>query len=306
MIRAAVALAIGMLAAPAHAQTDATADTMTYRVKQGDSLELIAAEFYGDRKHDVFIVAENKLQHSHSVYPGERIKIPVTREIATATGDTFKKLAATYLGDERRAPFLADFNNMSVDDSIPAGTLITIPFHVIHTATAPESLASISATYLGDAKQAELLELYNNLDKTSLDKGESIIVPVLHVRVRAGKLPAIDGDAKARRDLQHKASEDAIDALPRARDAWIQGNFEGVRSALHGLADELDYLPTDQAVEACVLLGKADVAFGDTDQAVAAFAQVLARKPRFTLSTYSDSPTVLAAWKKAGGRVEGD
>ena len=70
----------------AHAQ-DATNNTRLYRVKQGDSLELIAAEFYGDRMKAVFIMVENKLTHARPLKPGERLRIPVNREITTSPGD---------------------------------------------------------------------------------------------------------------------------------------------------------------------------------------------------------------------------
>ena len=47
-LAAALLVVTALGAAPAHAQ-DATNDTIVHRVKQGDTLELIAAEFYGDR-----------------------------------------------------------------------------------------------------------------------------------------------------------------------------------------------------------------------------------------------------------------
>ena len=63
---------------------------VAYRVRQGDTIELIAAEFYGDHARTVgFVAEENKLKPPYKIYPGERLKIPVTREIATAKGDTF-------------------------------------------------------------------------------------------------------------------------------------------------------------------------------------------------------------------------
>ncbi len=300
-----VVVGIALARPRAYAQ-DATADTLTYRVKRGDSLELIAAEFYGDHTHMIFIMVENKLQHPRALNPGERIKIPVTREITTAKGDTFQTLATTYLGDERRAGYLADFNQMSADDSLATGTPLTIPFHVTHTGAATESLASISLAYFGDAKQAELLRSYNNLDKTSIEKGETIVVPIFHVRVRTSKLPPIDADASTRHDEQRKAALAAASALPVARTAWLQGDFFGVKSALALLADKLDYLDTPTAIEVGLLLGKAYVAYDDTPSAVAAFSQILDRQHKVDLSPFAESPKVLDAWRKAGGHVQGE
>lgn len=307
MKRALVVLAF---ATSAYAQVD-TADTVGYRLRGGDTLDVIAAEFYGDKSQANFLVTENhladpKTHRVRSVSQGDRIKVPVTREIATAKGDTFESLAQTYLGDARRAPFLADFNQLSIEDSLPAGTVITLPLHVTHTATGGESLAMIASYYFGDPKQADMLKRYNNLDRTSIDKGESIIVPNPRVHVRPGKEPPLDAESRDRRDRQRKAIADAAETLPRARSAWLLGDFTGVKAALEHLADETDYLDIKTATEIGVLLGKAHVAFDEKDAAVAAFARVIDRRPRTLLSPYADSPKVLEAWRKAGGHVEGE
>ncbi|HEY1558483.1 MAG TPA: LysM domain-containing protein [Kofleriaceae bacterium] len=287
----------------AHAQGE---DAVAYRMKPGDTLELIAAEFYGDRAQTPWIAAENKLTHGKKPQPGDRIKVPITREIVTAKGDSFESLAATYLGDAGRAAFLADANSISIEDSLAVGTTLLVPVHVTYVAQAPESLAQVAQQFLGDAKQAELLRQYNNFEagKSSIDKGEPILVPGPKVRVRAGKLPALDGEAKTRRDQQHAATAAAAAALPRAQAAWLRGDFAGVRAALGKLVEQMDYFDAKTAVELGVLLGRADVAFGDTEAAVAVFAQVLNRKPRHALEPYAESPKVIAAWQKAGGRVE--
>ena len=290
----------------AHAQAE---DAIAYRLKSADTIELIAAEFYGDRTQTSWIVAENKLAHAkRQPQPGDRIRIPVTREIVTAKGDSFESLAQTYLGDASRAGFLAEANAISIEESLAIGTPMTIPLHVTYVAQGPESLAQIAQAFFGDPKQAAMLAQYNNFDaaRTSLEKGESLVVPGLHVHVRAGKGTALDADAKARRDQQHQVTSAAAAALPRAQAAWFRGDFAGVRSALGKLGDELDYLDARTAVDIGLLAGRADVAFGDNDAATAVFAQVLNRKPRHVLGRYAESPKVIAAWQKAGGHVDGE
>jgi LysM repeat protein len=271
-----------------------------YRVKQDDTLDVIAAEFYGDRAQGKLIVAENKLKQKR-LQPGQRIKVPVTREITTDKGDTFESLAQTHLGDSRRAVVLADFNEHEVTDIPAVGTVLSIPIQITHTAQGTESLASIALQYWNDSKQAEVLRRYNFLDKQTLEKGESVIVPMIKVRVR--KPPALDNDAKERRDEQHKAEAEAVRALPVARSAWLAGDFTGVKAALEPLAARVDYLETPQAIEVGLLLGKAMLAFDDDKHAVETFSHVLNRKPSQTLSPYSESPKVIDAWKKAGGQI---
>lgn len=298
-----LALAALLATRLAHAQ-EAPTDTVSYRAKQGDSLELIAAEFYGDRTKAVFIMVENRLTHARPLKPGERLRIPVSREITTAPGDTFESIAATYLGSARRGLFLADFNGMTAEDSIPAGTPLTIPFTITHTAAATESLSDIAKAYFGDGKNAEMLRRYNFLDKAALEKGEALIVPVYHVRLSAAKMPALDADAKGRKEHRREASARVARALPAARQAWKDGDFAAVKGALAQLEPELDYLDTAEAVEVGVLLGAAHVAYDDGELALASFKRVLDRQAHTVLRRYDYSPKILAVWQKAGGQIE--
>jgi LysM repeat protein len=290
-------------AAPARAQGD---DAVWYRVREGDTLELISAELYGDRAEATWIASENKLKKGKQVHAGDRIKVPVTREIVTSRGDTFESLAAAYLGDASRAPYLAEANSMSIEDGLATGTTVTIPLHVTHVASATETLASVAQLYLGDGKQAALLQKLNGLDKTTLDKGDSVLVLGIGLRAKPGKLAAPDAEARARREHQKRSVAAVAAALPRARAAWYQGDFAAVKAVLAPLGDDLEYVDAHTAVDAALLLGKAHVAFGENDAAIAAFTQVLNRRPRYVLAAYAVSPKVIAAWQKAGGHVDSE
>jgi len=294
----ALALALAVGASLAHADTA----TVTYRTGKRDTLDLIAAEYYGARSFSVFIAVENRLKKAPA--PFSRLRIPVSREITTAKGDTFTALAKAYLGDDRRAPFLAEYNNLPVDESLATGTAVTIPFQVTYVSDGGESLAQIAARFYDDPKQADLLKRYNFLDSTSVDKGASIDVPALSVRVRPSKLPALDTEAKDRRRQLAKIAAMASTALPDARAAYAQGDFGHVRSLLEPFADQLEYLDSRTATSLGMLLGKAHLAFDNVEAAVKAFKQIHERNARFTLRAYDESPKVLAAWKQAGGDIE--
>lgn len=306
MIRILVALATLVAAMPAFAQPEATSDTVTYRVKQNDSLGLIAAEFYGDRNKAIFIMVANKIVHPRPLKAGERLKIPVSRQVITSPGDTFESLAATFLGDIRRGPFLAEFNDLSPDDGMPSGTAISIPFTVTHTAQATETIANITAAYFGDTKNAGMIRRYNFLEKDEIEKGEQLSVPIFNVRLQASKMPSLTADSKARRDRQQKAQDAAARSIPAAKQAWRDGDYAEVKAALAAVELDIDYLDLSQAVDVGVLLGSLHVAFNDPKPALEAFKRVLERKPTHQLSPYLYSPKVLAAWKEAGGTVATD
>jgi len=297
---AAVVLAAS-LAAGAIAQAQ-NLETIKVRVRKGDTLELLAAEYYGDRQYAVFIMKANKMTHPRELRPGEKIRIPIQREITTAVGDTLAGLAETYLGDARRAEFLAEFNNLSPTATLAAGQTVIIPFSVTHQAASRETIESIAAAYFRDAKKADLLRAYNFIDKDALQKGEELVVPIYNVRVRSSKLPPRDSESTEREARLREMEERAMSALPRARASWRAGEYALVKKELVDI--DLDYLPDSVAAEIGVLLGGAYIAFDDADSAVATFQKVLSRKPGHTIHAYAFSPKVRAVWKKAGGEVD--
>jgi len=298
------AVALVALAAPRPARAQDANRPVFYRVRQGDTLDLIAAEFYGDRTRVAFLMVENRLLRPRPLRPGERLRIPVNHDITTGPGDTFESLAMTYLGSARRGTFLADWNATPQDESLPAGTRLMIPFTVVHVAQATEALADVARAYFGDGKQAEMLRRYNFLDRAVLDKGESLIVPAYHIRVSPAKQPGLDTESRARAERRREATGRAARALPAARLAWKTGDFAAVKTVLVPIEPDLDYLDASQAVDIAVLLGAAHVAYEDAESATVCFKRALDRQAQHALRRYDYSPKVLALWQKAGGPVE--
>lgn len=277
-------------------------DFVTYKVRAGDTLALLAAEYYGDRNHAVFIMVANKMQHPRPLKPGEKVRIPVSREITAAVGDTFDGLAQQYLGDKRRGTYLAEFNNMDRGDSLAAGRTLTIPFHVVHTAVGEETLANISSAYFGDVKNGPLLRGYNFLDRDRLSAGDAIVIPINHVKVRASAMPQLDAESKARTEKRRQMIEIATRALPRAGAAWRAANYGEVKREL--IAVDLDFLDGDRAALLGQLLGAAYVALDDEVSARAAFQRAIDRAPTITMSRYRYSPRIAEVWSKAGGQID--
>ncbi|HEY4057010.1 MAG TPA: LysM peptidoglycan-binding domain-containing protein [Kofleriaceae bacterium] len=292
-----IAIVVG-LAQPVHAQSDSSG-IVTIKATKGDSLQLLAAEYYGDRNKAIYIMVANKMDHPRPLKPGERIRIPTSREYTTAPGDTFETISATFLGDARRGTFLAEFNGMPADDRIASGTELTIPFTVTHTAEATETISAIAAAYFGNDKNASLIRRYNFLDKDEIEKGDHVIVPITNVRLSPNKLPPLDAQSRERRDRQAHAKETAAKAIPAARQAWRDGDFALMRDALAPLEADVDFLETAQAVDVLTLLGAMRVAFNDNKSALEAFKRVLDRKRDTVLSPYLYSKKVLDVWDAA-------
>jgi LysM repeat protein len=290
-----------LVCAAATAATAQQLETMKVRARRGDTLELLAAEYYGDRQHAVFIMKANNLTHPRKLRAGERIKIPIQREITASVGDTLEGISDEYMGDARRAEFLAAFNNMSADATITAGQRIVIPFHVTHKAAARETVESIAAAYLGDSKKAALLRRYNFTEQEALAVDEKLVIPIFNVRVRPEKLPPPDPGSTEREARLREMEEKAALALPNARAAWRSGEYGRVKKLLVEI--DLDYLPPDTAVDVGILLASTYIAYDDDDSAFAKFENVLRRKPGHAIDPEQASPKVREIWKKAGGTV---
>jgi predicted Zn-dependent protease len=122
--RLAVIAAVALIGGIARGDRATPPQTIEHKVKAGDTLALLAAEYYGDRNHQIFIMVANRLDHPRALVAGERLVIPASREITADVGDTFASLAATYLGDARRGEFLATFNGLGAGDTPAAGAIL--------------------------------------------------------------------------------------------------------------------------------------------------------------------------------------
>jgi LysM repeat protein len=288
-------------AGPRIANADSQDSWVPYRVKAGDTLELVAAEYYGDRHAAVFIMVANRIPHPRPLRPGEKLRIPTPREVTTSSGDTFESLAARHLGDGRRARFLAEFNAMDAGDSLAVGMNVSVPFHVTHVAVADETLSNIAAAYFGKTDNAELLREYNFFAKEALAKGESLVIPIHHVRVRPSRSPPVDAESKARSEKRRALQERVRVAVPVARASWRSGDYAAVKRELADI--DLEYLDAELAMEVGLLLGGAYVAFDDGDSARALFRRVLERASSHQLDGYLYSPRIRAVWQQAGGTM---
>ncbi len=276
--------------------------TIKHKVGDGDTLDLLAAEYYGSREHAIFIMKVNDMTHKRKLKKGEILRIPISLTITTQIGNTMEGLAEKYLGDSRRSIQLAEFNQLPVQSSLPAGEQLTIPFHVTHTAQRKVPLSQIAAAYYRNAKQSKLLREYNFLEKRVLEKGGEIVIPIYHVRVDARKLPALDGRSRSLVTRRRKMEELAVDLLPKMRADWRSGDYANVKR--QALSIDVDFLPVDLAVQIGVLLGRAYLAFDQEDDALAIFSKVLERDPSHRISDYHYSPKTIATWERAGGNTK--
>ena len=296
-----IVLLAATLAAPARADEGPAA--VVHRVDRSDTLPLLAAEYYGDRNLAVFIMAANAMEHPRRLRPGEKLTIPTSLSVYAVAGDTLEALAERYLGDARRAPFLAEFNALEAGITLAEGQAVTIPFHITHTARTRESLRQLAANFYGTTNRWKLLRDYNFRDSDrALNPGEVIIIPIIDVRIQDSKLPPLDPEQAVRARRRQQVEDAAGRALPAAEGAWARGDYSAVKRELTEL--DVDYLPPEVAAKVSFLLGSAYVAFADMESARAQFKKVLVRRPDHVVRADLTSPKIVALWKQIGGKVQ--
>src|SRR5262249_48142043 len=136
----------------------------------------------------LFITETNGLKAKVRLKPGQRIRVPTAFRYRVRRGDALELLAQRFLDDRRRAQPLGQLNGMRPTDKLREGQDLIIPFQHVHHADAPESLQAIARAFYGDPSRARLLAEFNFRSLPMLAKGDVLIVPIAHVRIRAVRL----------------------------------------------------------------------------------------------------------------------
>jgi LysM repeat protein len=288
---------------------------VTYVVRPSDTVESIAAEYYGNRARAQFITEFNGLPRNAQLHQGQMVKIPTSYRYRLNPGDALPDLALRLVGDRRRGPLLLQLNGVRTGDRISPGTEIQVPFQFIHVMRPGESLTSVARAYYGDPGQAKLLAMYNFLRNASESPavGEKLVIPITHVRVRSVRLiqpqktskkpplptlSLVPGPDPESQKAELELAETVGRRVENAERSYHEGNYTEVPAALVKLLTEVDPSET-QLVEVYRLLAFAYVALGETELAVGAFREVLDRQPGFTLDPVQTSPKIRAALEKA-------
>src|SRR5262249_32768854 len=130
----------------------------------------------------------NGLQRGAPLRPGQRIRIPTAFLYRIRRGDTLEGLTQRFLEDRRRTALLGALNNLRATEHLHEGQELLIPFQHVHRSEAPESLQSVARAFYGDASKARMLAEYNFRSAPMLAKGDRLLVPIAHVRIRSVKL----------------------------------------------------------------------------------------------------------------------
>lgn len=151
-----------------------------YVVQRGDTLASIAERFYGRIQHEKILVAANALdaQGGSPIVAGMRLEIPAVAHHKVVKGETWPKLAETWLGAPHRADVFAIANGTSPWLPPEDGAEIAIPYNLQVFVGAGDTIVTVAYEFMGDMNKAWVLDHYNGLKGRKLQRGDVVLVPL--------------------------------------------------------------------------------------------------------------------------------
>ncbi len=228
---------------------DGSASAFPHVLVPGETLADVASHVYGRVELEQVLVAANGLDLGGpgAVVPGTRIEVPVVGYHRVTRGDTWEKLAARYLGDEKRAEVLARVNDALIWVPPSPGRELIVPYNLRYVVKGGDSTMTIAYRFLGKRDDAWVIDRYNRLDGHPVDRGDVLLVPLSDLplsdagREEATEVTGLARGAKA--GITHDAQEIADTELPelsaRLRDGrWLEAVAKG--NELLGYGDLAD------------------------------------------------------------------
>src|SRR5918995_6163440 len=128
-----------------------------YTVVAGDTLRSIAQRFYGDETQwpRIFNANRDQITNPDVISVGWVLTIPGFRPYAVVAGDTLRRIAQGFYGNENQWPRIFNANRDQIDDPdvIQVGWILTIPGFRPYAVKAGDTLRSIAQGFYGDETQ---------------------------------------------------------------------------------------------------------------------------------------------------------
>jgi tetratricopeptide (TPR) repeat protein len=273
----------------------------SHMAQVGETLEQLAARYYGDKSLAIVIRAANGFVHPDDgrLAEGERVEIPEVTYYRIDDGDTWRELASRFLSSPDRDRFLAEMNGLSPDQMPATGTIIKLPYHLRHIFAKGETLKSVTRLYYKNTRTVDWLRQYNSPEKTKYGRGEVIIVPLIHLELTKEESERIDA-FRSRQQTHRDADEQvaAREAIAGLKKAYARGRYVQIVASASRLIG-YGHLTVPQEIGVHNYLAYAYVALGEKSLAVAAFKRALTLQPDMELSTITNSPKILAVFNEA-------
>lgn len=292
-----VALALTLLPAALSAAPRA----LIRKVKPGETASKLAKRYYGKAFAARILLLANGLNGLAKKPPelrvGSTIRMPTAWSYRIRTGDTFARLARDYLGDKRKAGFLAWVNGKDPSRATAVGHVIIVPAVVKVKVPHRMKLSKLAARLLDRKAKSEAVKRlvrrirkYNGIK--TIGRRRSLVVPLIRLRVLGWFLPS------GLPDRDPGTVRRVLTLLGQADRDLRAGRYVEVAVGLARVT-RLSGLTSALAVRSHHLRCTAYVALARPGLALAAARAVLRLDPGFKLDPVQISPKVRAVYRRA-------
>jgi len=173
---------------------------LQHRLKPGETAAKLAKRFYGRPFAARVLLLANGInglaKRPPALKEGTMIRMPTAWSYRIRPGDTFAGLARDYLGDHRKAGFLAWVNGKDVRKPAPPGHVIIVPALVTVKVPRRLTLAKLAALLLDRKPKSEAVKrLVRRIRKyhgrrLRFGRRQSLVVPLIRLRLLGWFLPS--------------------------------------------------------------------------------------------------------------------
>jgi len=288
--------ALALLSSGAGAQA-----VYTHAVQEGDTLASIAQRYYGDPTREAVLREANRIKgpSANGLVPGSWIFIPTVAFYHVGKDETWKSIAARFLGREMRAATLIEANSGNRRVEPDEGAELLIPYPLRHVVSPGETLTKIAKMYMPDSP-VSLKRIRQFNAGARIERGQVVLVPLFDLRLAGeGRTEASEAFTLAAGGGATKAAQDEVESsLPELIEQVQNAKFAEAVSLGNRLLGTQS-LTSTQVVTIQKELAVAYVALERTDLAEASFRVALAMQPNLELDTVRTSPRVLEAFNRA-------
>ncbi len=156
-----------------------------HTMQPGETLAQLAIVMYGSARFEPVLVGANALDtHGSATLPGMRVEIPAPAHYRVVEGETWLDLSERFLGDRRRAEYIAKVNHAVAWIPPSLSQEIEVPAVLVHLGGDDEKMSNLAARYLGNANRYWELNAYNfrkndgSKKSDEVTHGEVVLVPL--------------------------------------------------------------------------------------------------------------------------------
>lgn len=275
--------------------------TVYHTIRSGESLAIVAKQYYGDPAKAIFLLEYNGITDPRTIEPGRRLIIPEVRFHRVRRGETLALIAKRYLNDPKKSRGLVQLNRIKDPKSLSPGMKILIPVEIIHTVKKGESLSSIAGKYYGQFNTSELIALYNDIkDPINLKVGTRLILPISNLKIVRKKSPT---QPRTRQPQPPPGKRAGKEFLEKGTSDYFMGDYvgavENLRKAIESGLNEKDDIS-----KAHRFLAYSYVALNERVKAKDSFRQALKVDPDLRLDPVYVSPKIMEVFEEVKGSNE--